>query len=864
MDSERYARIEDLFHAAWEMPEGERRAFLEGSCGNDAALMSDVLAMLEADARASCLLDRGLPDVAFQMIGAPLDLGGAREIGPYRLRHLLGEGGMGVVWLAERMDAGNLVAIKFLPHAGLSPVRRERFVQEIRTLAKLKHPYIARLYDAGSLSDGTPWFVMEYVEGSRFTEYCRSGQATIEGDLRLFRKVCEAVQYAHGQEIIHRDLKPSNILVEGDGTPRLLDFGIARELQGRDEPAEQTRPGLRFLSPDYAAPEWVQDGTVGLYTDVYSLGVILYEVLAGRLPRVAESVEGPGRPSLSGVRMASLSKAGKADLDTLCLKAMEPNAGERYQSVEALTRDLDHYLNREPLEARPASMSYRLGKFVARNRRGVISASLGVMLVIGLSGFFTMRLAQERNAALEQAARTRRVETFTLGLFQGEDEDAGPAEDLKVVSLLDRGVREAQALGADPNVQLDVYWTLGTVFQNLGKLERANSMLEAGLAKSKAAFGPQHEEVARMLLYLGLLRNEQGLLPEAEKLIRQALEIDRRRLPVSAPAVADAMTGLGLVLGRRGKYDESISVLSDAVRLQSTPAGDKRVLSYGLFYLANDHYYLGHYALAESLNRQLLEIDRQQHGASHPDVAEELMNLANIRDKLGDFSGAEGIYREALNIFQGWYGKEHPYTADAMSYLGKELVSEGKYDEAAALLDRSLAILNAAYRSAPQPRVAFALATLAALHLAKGELEEAEKGYTKALEIDRAVYGDKHQFTAVAMSSLGEAYLEEGKSAPAEALLRGAVERLSAKSGSDPVYRGLALTRLGRCLLWQKRYAEAEPETRAGYEVLVKTTGRSSEWLRKGREDLVALYDALSQPEKAAKFRAELSGDQPR
>jgi eukaryotic-like serine/threonine-protein kinase len=424
-------------------------------------------------------------------------------------------------------------------------------------------------------------------------------------------------------------------------------------------------------------------------------------------------------------------------------------------------------------------------------------------------------------------------------------------------------VREAQALAVDPKVQLDVSWTLGTVFQNLGNFDRANSMLETALKRSTAAFGRDHQESARILLYLGLLRDEQGKLPEAEQLIRNALAIDRRRLPLSHPNVADAMTGLGLVLGQRGKYDESISILSDAVRLQSTPGGDKRILSYSLFYLANAHYYLGHYALAESLNRQLLEVDRQQHGDRHPDVAEELMNLGNIQDKLGDLTGAERTYRQALDIFQSWYGAGHPVPAGVMSYVGKELVSEGRYDEAAAILERSLAILTAAFHGMPHPKVAFAIANLAAIHLAKGEFDEAERGYKQEVGIYRAVYGEQHQFTAVALSSLGEVYLKKGEFPRAEALFRDAIQRLSAKSGSDPVYRGTALVRLGRALLRQKRYEEAEPQTRAGYELLAKTTGASSEWLRKGREDLATLYDALHQPDKAAKFRAELAANQP-
>ncbi len=284
---------------------------------------------------------------------------------------------MGVVYLAERTDLGSLVAIKVLRDAWLSPARRERFASEQRTLAQLNHPSIRRLYDADTLDDGTPWFVMEYVEGIPLTEYCREHRCSIDERLQLFRAVCEAVQYAHQRAVIHRDLKPSNILVKPDGTVRLLDFGIAKQLESLEAPlgkTDQTMTGLRLMTPAYAAPEQIRGDGVGIHTDVYSLGVILYELLAGQLPfdlskltpGEAETVivgREPEKPSavanettkLPGANSGatSASKTAWADLDVLCLTAMHKDTQRRYQSVEALTRDIDHYLRGEPLEARP-------------------------------------------------------------------------------------------------------------------------------------------------------------------------------------------------------------------------------------------------------------------------------------------------------------------------------------------------------------------------------------------------------------------------------------------------------------------------------------------------------------------------------
>jgi serine/threonine-protein kinase len=282
VDPERWQQIQSIFHQVVDRPQPERTAALESACGGDESLMADVAGLLEEDARNSSVLDRDLSGIAHQVVDVPLAFMPFEEFGPYRVKSVLGEGGMGVVYLAEREDLGSLVAIKILRDAWLSPARLARFESEQRTLANLNHPSIARIYDADCLANGTPWFVMEFVEGVPLTDYCRQHESSVEERVRLFRAVCEAVQYAHSQAIIHRDLKPSNILVKSDGAVKLLDFGIAKQLESLDAAAvEPTRTALRFMTPAYAAPEQIQTGRVGTASDVYSLGVIL------RLPRLS-------------------------------------------------------------------------------------------------------------------------------------------------------------------------------------------------------------------------------------------------------------------------------------------------------------------------------------------------------------------------------------------------------------------------------------------------------------------------------------------------------------------------------------------------------------------------------------------------
>ena len=394
MDGTRWQKIQAVFHEATELSEAERDDFVRINCAADEQLASEVLAMLQHDSHGKGLLDRDLAETAQKTIAwDPL---AGKNFGPYKIVRLLGEGGMGVVYLAERTDLRSQVAIKVLRDAWLSPARRGRFAVEQRTLAQLNHPLIARLYDAAFLPDGTPYFVMEYIDGVPLTEYCRNNNCSIDERLRLFRSVCEAVQHAHGHAVIHRDLKPSNILVNADGSVHLLDFGIAKEVESLDLPVDQTITGLRLMTPAYAAPEQVRGDRIGIRTDVYSLGVILYELLTNELPfdlsnlTPAEAASiiadyEPGKPSAavrrtgpqSDSNASELSQIAWADLDVLCLTAMHKDPQRRYASVEALMRDVEHYMDGEPLEARPDSLGYRAGKFLRRNRRAVLSAAVG-------------------------------------------------------------------------------------------------------------------------------------------------------------------------------------------------------------------------------------------------------------------------------------------------------------------------------------------------------------------------------------------------------------------------------------------------------------------------------------------------------
>ncbi len=879
MDSDRWQQIQTLFHEAVELPAAKQRDFLQASCGDDQQLLADVLAMLEEDARGSSLLDRDVAHVVSEVLIEPVSSFPFKEFGPYRIKSLLGEGGMGVVYLAERTDLGSLVAIKILRDAWLSPARRERFASEQRTLAQLNHSYIARLYDANTLPDGTPWFVMEYVEGTSLTEYCAKHQCSIPERLRLFHAVCEAVQYAHRHAVIHRDLKPSNIFVKADGSIRLLDFGIAKQLDSLDRPADQTNTALRLMTPAYAAPEQILGERVGMHTDVYALGVILYELLAGRLPfdlsnrtpGQAETLiieQEPEKPSVVAkrqsqqpVRKVSSIPAGKttwADLDVLCLTAMHKDVRRRYPTVEALLRDLDHLLMSEPLEARPDSWSYRLGKFVKRHQAAVSIATLVVTLVIGLVVFYTVRLTSARNAALAEAARTQRIQRFMLNLFEGGDKEVGPAEDLKVISLIDRGVQEARSLDGEPAVQAELYQTLGSIYEKLGRFDQAEHLLQSTLNQRRALFGPEHPDVADSLVALGMLRNSQAQYEEAEQMVRAGLAMCKRKLPPSHPAVAKATAVLGQVLENRGEYNQAITVLEEAVKLQSAEGMVSADLAASMTELANCHFYAGHYDTSDSLNQQVLKMDQQIYGEHHPHVADDLINLGAIQFEKSHYKEAENYYRTALDIIRAFYGKDHQETASALTMLGRALIPQGHIDEAGKVMHEALNIQERVYGEV-HPRVASALNELGKVSMQLGRLDEAEADFNRTVTIYRSVYNGKHYYIGIALSNLASVYVERKNYAKAEQTFRMVLKGYAETLSPDHQLVGIARVRLGRALLLQRRYQEAQQESLAGYEILHKQATPPKSWLENALKDLATEYEGLSQADHAERFRTELA-----
>jgi eukaryotic-like serine/threonine-protein kinase len=790
MSPEEYGRLQELFHSLADLNPQERAARIESL-----EISSEMRAELE-----SLLAEDALESPLDQPAANRLESAGGfapRQLGPYTLQRLLGEGGMGVVYLGQREDLSSVAAIKILRDAWLSPARRERFLFEQRTLAQLSHPSIARLYDADTLEDGTPWFAMEYVDGLPLDQYCDARKLAEKQLLGLVLQIAEAVQHAHQHAVIHRDLKPSNILVTEAGVVKLLDFGIAKQL---DQTSDPTQTGLRLMTPAYAAPEQFRGERVGVYTDVYSLGVILKELLSDKL-------------------------AG--ELAVLVSTAMHADVARRYQTVDALIRDIHHYLDGQPLDAQPPSLFYRGSKFILRNR----VAALAAIVAIGLIVFYTIRLNEARKEAVAEATRAGRIRGFLVNLFNAGDTIAGPSSDLRVLTLLDRGVAEARSLDQDPEAQSEIYRTLGDVYQKLGRLDQAGQALDRAVARRR--------DVSN-LNTLALLRTDQARHEEAQKLAAESLQLAKSVHSSDHLNVARAATTLGHVLEEKGEYPKAIPHLDGAIRILSLPNQPPADLAAALLYRGNIHFYTGEYPASRALNQRALGIYRQLHGPAHPVVAEVLINLGAIEQDTGNYTGAETFHRQALAIIEPYFGADHAKTASSLTLIGRALVLQQRLGEAVPLLTRALAIRERVY-GPDHTQVASTVNELGTNALARGDLDEADGHFSRMIAIYEKVYAGKHYLIGIAKSNLASVYMKREDWGAAERLFRESLSMYSQTLPANHINEGIGRIKLGRTLLRQKKLDAARSETKRGFEIVSRQASPSVSWLENAKKDLAEI-----------------------
>ena len=769
MDPQRWQRIQEIFCAALEIDGPARDRFLDSACGDDPSLRHELDTFLRS---ATDDHDDLVAEAIRAEAASVLRPDAASEpaaVGPYQLIRRIGQGGMGAVYLAARADQqyDRHVAIKLLrSETGSRPELIRRFRTERQILAVLDHPNIAQLLDGGVTENGTPYLVMQYVDGVAIDDYCRAHALSVPDRIRLFRKVCSAVQYAHRSLVVHRDIKPSNILVAADGVPKLLDFGIAKLLQPGNMPhtVAMTRPAERLMTLEYASPEQIRGEAITTATDVYALGLVLYELLTGRRPFGAATSDAitlartvcetdPRRPS-AAASDAGVAFAGelRGDLDEIVLKAIRKEPEARYSSVEQLSEDLGRHLDGFPVTASRGTRRYRMSKFVRRHRLGVAAAAAFVLLlaVFGVTmSVLAARVARERDIAQVERTRSEKVSEFLIGLFSSSDPFHRSGKNVTARELLDSGSgRIALELGGEPEVRADLLETMAQAYQHLGDFDRSAGLFREEIQALDQAHGRSFQK-GRVLRELADVERQRGLLPEAEAHLRQALAIHEKLPPDNDVELSHTLNNLSLILQVKGDL-----------------------------------------AQAELDSRRAVAISRK-YPVQYAQTLTMMSNLGSVLFDEGKIADAEAILRNVLNERRRVLGEKHPQVATSMTRLARVLGAEGQYQEAEQLfragVARDLADLGGKHIETLNAR-----ANLAGVLVDEGAFAEAESLYRETIQAGTQVFGE-HSDMCGWYAGLGWTLFHEGNSAAAEGQIQHGLAICRSRIGPGSIREARAL-----------------------------------------------------------------------
>ncbi len=688
MDAQRWQRIKTILDEASGQPRDVWPAFVAAACGDDDELRKEVHSLLAYHGQEPEIVGRPVFDVNTEdpRIGT--------RIGNYRILRQLGRGGMGVVYLATREeDFSQRVAIKLIQRGLGSAERIARFHEERQILADLDHPAIARLFDGGTTDDDLPFLVMELVEGKPIDAYCDNQRLDVHRRLELFRQVLSAIQTSHRHLVVHRDLKPSNILVTAEGHLKLIDFGIAKLLSSASEASRPTAPQHRQpMSPGYASPEQVRGERITTTSDVYTLGLVLCELLCGSKPYRIDTVDAaelqrvicdtaPEPPSqvlandldphrLADMRATTPEKLRRqlaGELDAIVLESLAKDPESRYRSAEEMSDDLGRYLAGLPVRALSDSFAYRTKKFIQRRPMTLLATLLALVAFAGILSSFI-----QRSQVLDQRARAEAVEDFVGTLFRASDPDRAEGEELTVRELLDRGGDDLKAgLDDQPLVRAALTAVVGRVYQNLGNWEKAETHLTEALALQRRFDPGDDATVARRANDLAVVLRLRGKLAEAELLYREALDRIggcRSRHPDSLYITSN----LALLLTDTGKLEEAEALISCRLENRGPRPQDAETATV-LNKLAVLRYRQGRLEEAAALFREVLVIRLGVNGREHTRFAATLNNLGKVYLDMGEYEGAEDALRLAVEIRRKLLGDEHPHTVNSKGHLAAVL-----------------------------------------------------------------------------------------------------------------------------------------------------------------------------------------------
>lgn len=817
MTSENWAKVKEIFHAALELPKNEREEFIESACGTDKNLLTEVNSLFEAHEESENFIESPALAPVTELVEETKDFSRIGQIiGAYKIIGEIGKGGMGAVYLAERADKTfeKKVAVKLIKRGYDTEEIVKRFRYERQILATLEHPFITRLIDGGATDDGLPYLVMDYVEGLPLTQYADENELSINERLKLFLQICNAVTYAHQNLIVHRDLKPSNILITNNGTPKLLDFGIAKlTAANAGETIEKTLTRFQAMTPEYASPEQVNGDAVTTSSDIYSLGVVLYELLTGHRPftfktktpdeisRVITDSQ-PVRPSSLVLRLLSgenqsekqrtkdegqKAKALQGDLDNIILMAIRKEPERRYSSVEQFAKDIQNFLEGLPVIAREDTFAYRAEKFIKRNKAGV-AAGIGIALSLigGLAA--TARQAKiakkQRDKARKEARKAEKINKFLQKMLASVDPRTG-SRDVKVIEILETAAENIEKdFKNQPEIIADLETTLGLTYLSLGQFEASEKYLKNALDIRLKLFPSVSEEVALGLKNYARILQAKGELKAAKPLFLESLKTLRRLFGDFNLDVADILDSLAYTSTMEGNSEKSVELYKKQYEIRRKILGENNAdVARTLSKLGNVFTVMGKLDLSEPIHRQTLKILHNIHGREHLDIAASMNELVGaIYHKKPE--EAESLARESLAMRRKFLGEDHADVVWSLYNVGFVLVNRQKFEEAEKFAREALSKRGANLPD-EHPVVASCFLLLGRILLGQNRFEEARAAFEKCLALRLETLPENHWLLATTRSFLGESLIYLGETEIGKKMMIENYEILKEKLGAE-------------------------------------------------------------------------------
>lgn len=861
-----------LFQQVTAQTAEDRAAYLTQLAQTHPDLYEELQALLQADGEASQVFDR-LQEQAYKpLLKQDLSLPPMSQLGHYRLQRVLGQGGMGTVYLAARDDHTRLkVAIKLLRYSSHDAEWMQRFRMEQQILARLEHPNIARLIDVGISPQGSPYLVMEYVEGKPLHEYCEAQKLGLNERLSLFTVVCNAVQFAHQNLIVHRDLKPSNILVTNDGSVKLLDFGIAKVLSSEETEWTlfETRAEVRLLTPEYASPEQIKGESITTASDVYQLGLLLYELLTRCRPFRAttqsyRSLEDQilnkeiTRPSLALEKARQQPDAATVvypsyrlpvDLDTVVLMALRKEAARRYSSVTAFAEDIQRFLEGRPVSAVRDRWMYRMGKFVLRNRWGVAIGTLVTLILVG----FVVVLAKQSFEIRKERDRAEEIITFLEGLYKIGTDTSIQGGVYSVQELLNKGYQRTKTeLQDQPETRVRMLDTIGRAFMNLGAYDQAEAVLQEALTLKTAFYGTKHPETANTLDDLVRVAEYRGQTEKGETLMKEVLAIREQFLADDDPVMIRSYTHYGQTLDALNHLPEAFAYFQKAY------AGFTRIGQTETIWMTEVANSMAYTLYKQNRYQEAVQyVERALVLAHRPEVAKEglilvqtLGTASSLSLALGDTRKAIAYRKEILEIRRKMYGDQNTRIAQGQRFLAWFCEVSGRFKEADSLLTASIATYT---QLDPKEK---ALANLrmeqALVKLELGEFEQASHSFQQAVLENKT---SKLTSEAFVLGLSGYVAGRKGQAQEGISRIQTALQALDPQKPETPLKKAILTMYLGDLYTFQTAFGQAEQHLKTSLAWFESQTGEHLVNKKRVAQRLVRLYSHWDRPFDADYYR---------